>query len=208
MDLALTDVKLWGYDSVGDVGTPGDFQLVGLDHFDGPNQSAFTNGEAPYLDTPDAGDSYAYSMFPWNLAALFGPAPGATSQAVVKAQAEIPEFGFINTTVYLFETANASAGIDGALLSLFMFVEGDVGSWVTIDIPAEGAPIAAAVAAGRLGVAFQPEVRVSWVGVTVDAGVQPALRQRQRNDGLGMSGTPRWTGGSSRQKSTRWRGYL
>jgi len=34
------------------------------------------------------------------------------------------------------------------------------------------------------------------------------LRQRQRNDGLGMSATPRWRGGSSRQASNRWKGYL
>jgi hypothetical protein len=37
--------------------------------------------------------------------------------------------------------------------------------------------------------------------------IEPPLRQNQRGDGLGLSGTPRWTGGASRQKSTRWRGY-
>lgn len=36
----------------------------------------------------------------------------------------------------------------------------------------------------------------------------PPLRQRQRDDGLGLSGTPRWRRGSSRQASNRWRGYL
>lgn len=35
----------------------------------------------------------------------------------------------------------------------------------------------------------------------------PPLRQRQRNDGLGMSGTRRWKGGTSVQSSNRWRGY-
>lgn len=34
------------------------------------------------------------------------------------------------------------------------------------------------------------------------------LRQRQRDDGLGLSGTPRWRGGNSRQSSNRWRAYL
>jgi hypothetical protein len=35
--------------------------------------------------------------------------------------------------------------------------------------------------------------------------VEPPLRQSQRHDGLGRSGTPRWSGGVSRQTSNRWR---
>jgi len=42
----------------------------------------------------------------------------------------------------------------------------------------------------------------------IPGAVQPPLRQRQRDDGLGMTGTPRWRKGSSRQGSNRWRGYL
>jgi hypothetical protein len=45
--------------------------------------------------------------------------------------------------------------------------------------------------------------------ITYDGGGEPLpLRQRQRDDGLGMSGTVRWGRGSSRQLSNRWRGYV
>lgn len=41
-----------------------------------------------------------------------------------------------------------------------------------------------------------------------DLAVVPPLRQRQRDDGLGLSGAPRWRGVTSRQSSNRWAGYL
>jgi len=67
--------------------------------------------------------------------------------------------------------------------------------------------------------AFMPQPTISGTYITPTMKVQPPrwrywipqeppLRQRQRDDGLGLSGSPRWRGGSSRQSSNRWRAYL
>lgn len=205
MDLPLTDVLLYGYDSsVGGIGSPSDWQFTGLDHFDGTDQAAFTEGTPPYLDTPDAGTSYLYSLFPWNVAALFGADPSAT-QVTAAFQVEIPEVGFLNFDAYIVDTSGAAAGTGSALATQNFFYEGTIGDWVTLTFDTSDPSVLAAAKLGHLALIFRPELRVSWAGVTTEGGRLP-LMQRQRDDGL--RGVAAWNRGTSRQASNRARGYL